>query len=60
VNEAEFHATMLEARIETIERRLAATRRWFWLAVVASNLLTGAAAVVVTLHLAHEIWRLNP
>jgi hypothetical protein len=57
MTEAEFHAQLLEARLE---RRIAATRKLFWTALAISNLLFAAGAVVVTLHIAHQIWRLHP
>jgi hypothetical protein len=57
MTEPEFHAQLLEARLE---RRIIATRKLFWTALAISNLLTAAVAVVVTLHIAHQIWRLHP
>jgi hypothetical protein len=40
VSETEFRAALLELeeRIAKLERRLAATRRWFWIALAISNL----------------------
>jgi hypothetical protein len=43
-----------------IEKRIRRTWVMFAMAVILSNIITGAVAVTIALSLAHSIWKLHP
>jgi hypothetical protein len=58
--ETEFRAELLEPRVDALARRIRRTRTLFTVALIVSNALTGAAAVIVALNLSRAIWHLRP
>jgi hypothetical protein len=56
MTEAEMYATMTEAALEKLEKRIVATRRWFYWLLVVSNI----TSVGVALALARAMWHMQP